>query len=378
MRPFEFATATRIVFGQGTARGLADIIGSLGGRPFLVTGAARRHAELIRAAAVFPVAGEPTFDTVRAGVAAARDAGADVVVSIGGGSAIDAGKAIAMLLTNEGDPLDYAEVIGKGQAVSRPAAPFIAVPTTAGTGSEATRNAVLLSPRHGVKVSLRSPLMLPRVALVDPELAVGAPPRITAACGMDALAQLIEPFLSSRATPLTDALCRDGLPRIARSLPRVIEKGDDLDARADMALAALYSGMALANAGLGAVHGLASPIGGGFGAPHGEVCAALLPGVFEANFLHAMERPQECFTKQGKFEEVARLLTGKPDARPVDAVEWLREMNRRLGIPRLSIYGIRPEDASGLAARALETSSMKGNPVPLRADELERIVIGAL
>lgn len=377
MTPFEFATATRIIFGAGAARNLPALASGLGQRPFLVVGASRRFADRIHAVETFTVPGEPTFEVVRAGAEAARAADADSVVAIGGGSVIDAGKAIAMLLTNGGDPLDYAEIIGAGKPVEKPPVPMIAVPTTAGTGSEVTRNAVLHSPEHRVKVSLRSPLMLPRLALIDPELALNLPPSVTAACGMDALAQLIEPFLSCRANPLTDALCREGIPRISRALPRAFENGHDLEARTDMALAALFSGMALANAGLGAVHGLAAPIGGMFGAPHGAVCAALLPGVLEANF-HAMEISEKIFPCHGKFSEVARLLTGRADAGIADAVRWLREMNRRLGIPGLGAYGVTAADAPRIAEAAQRSSSMKGNPVPISDETLMRIVVEAL
>lgn len=378
MTPFEFATAQRILFGRGRAAELSALAASCGARIALITGASRRHADRLNAACVIPISGEPTFDAVRAGVAASRAANADVVVAIGGGSAIDAGKAIAMLLTNDGDPLDYAEVIGAGKPVVNPPAPFIAVPTTAGTGSEVTRNAVLHATEHRVKVSLRSPRMLPRVALVDPELALDLPPGPTAAGGMDALSQLIEPFLSSRANPLVDALCRDGIPRIARALPRAVENGHDLEAREEMALAAMYSGMALANAGLGAVHGLAAPIGGEFGAPHGAVCAALLPGVFEINFLQSMEAGKKFFTYDGKCSLIAKWLTGRSDATPHDAVKWLRAMNARLGIPGLSSYGVRASHARDVAAKAQRANSMKGNPVPLADEALARVVIEAL
>lgn len=378
MTAFEFATAQRILFGRGRAAELPALAEALGARIALITGASRRHADRLNAACVIPIAGEPTFDAVRAGVAAAREADADVVVAIGGGSVIDAGKAIAMLLTNGGDPLDYAEVIGAGKPVAIPPAPFIAAPTTAGTGSEVTRNAVLHSNEHRVKVSVRSPLMLPRVALVDPELALDLPPGPTAAGGMDALSQLIEPYLSCRANPLVDALCADGIPRIARALPRAVENGCDADAREEMALAAMYSGMALANAGLGAVHGLAAPIGGEFGSPHGAVCAALLPGVFEINFLQTMEAAKKVFTDNGKFSRVAEWLTGRSDATPHDAVRWLRAMNARLGIPGLAAHGVRAEHARELAAKAQRASSTKGNPVPLSDEALARVVIDAL
>ena len=237
---------------------------------------------------VFAVAGEPTLDTARAGVAAARDAGCDLVIGFGGGSALDAAKAIAALVANGGDPLDYLEVIGAGQPLARPSLPTIAIPTTAGTGSEVTKNAVLASVAHGVKASLRSPLMLPRLAIVDPDLLAGAPAPVLAASGLDALSQLIEPLLSIRANPVTDGLAREGIRRSAAALPRAYaaaRAGEPIDAadREALALASVLGGLCLANAGLGAVHGFAAPIGGMFDAPHGAVCAALLPAVLRVN-----------------------------------------------------------------------------------------------
>ena len=236
-------------------------------------------------------------------------ANCDLIIGLGGGSAIDTGKAIAALLTNAGDPLDYLEVIGRGQALTDAPAPFIAIPTTAGTGAEVTRNAVLASPEHRVKVSLRSPLMLPRVALVDPELTYGLPPAITASTGLDALTQLIEPFVSIRANPLTDAICRDGMRRAARSLRRAYEEGTMLPPARTWP-ASLFGGLALANAGLGAVHGFAGPLGGLFPAPHGVICARLLPLIVEANVRALQERKPNTSVLQ-RYAEVARLTADR-------------------------------------------------------------------
>ena len=282
---FEFATATRIIFGPGTVAEVAPAARAMGSRALLVTGRSPRLAGL--EGVPFPVTGEPTVDAVREGVRLLRAERCDLVISVGGGSAIDAGKAIAILTTNSGEPLDYLEVVGRGQAIQQASLPFIAVPTTAGSGTEVTRNAVLVSAEHKQKASLRSPLMLPRLAVVDPELTYELPPPLTAATGLDALTQLIEPFVSVRSNPMTDAFCVDGMRRAARSLSRAFTDGHDAEARLDMSLASLFGGLALANAGLGAVHGFAASIGGAFAAPHGAVCAALLPHVMEAN-LRAM------------------------------------------------------------------------------------------
>ncbi|MFZ5929009.1 MAG: iron-containing alcohol dehydrogenase [Acidobacteriota bacterium] len=381
---WEFATAGRIVFGAGAASQIASAARTMGKRALLVTGRKPRQAARIVAdlhgagvgCSPFATEGEPTLDTVRSGVETARREGCDLVIACGGGSAIDAGKAIAAMLANPGDVLDYLEVIGRGQPLAAPPAPFIAVPTTAGAGSEATRNAVLLSPEHRVKASLRSPLMLPRLAVVDPELTLSVPPEVTAATGLDALSQLLEPFVSVRANPMTDMLCREGLRRAGRSLRRVFEDGSDLEARSDMAMASLLSGMALANAGLGAVHGFAAPAGGAFPAPHGAVCAALLAPVTRAN-LRALRQREPGSPAIEKYAEAARLLD--PSARSADDLpEWLDQIRIDLKIPRLSEYGIRAADIPALCEKAARASSMKGNPIPLLPSELEEILQAAL
>jgi len=368
MTAFEFATAGRIVFGAGAARSLA-----IGPRALAVT----RRSFAIGAHAVFAVEGEPTLETVRAAVELARERGCDEVIAIGGGSAIDAGKAVAALLTNGGDPLDYLEVIGAGRKLEKPSAPFTAVPTTAGTGSEVTRNAVLASPEHRVKASMRSPFMLPRAAIVDPELTLDLPPGLTASTGLDALTQLIEPYVSARANPMTDGFCVEGMRRAARALPRAFENGRDLDARTDMALASLFGGLALANAGLGVVHGFAAPIGGAFDAPHGAVCAALLAHGMEANIRALRARAPES-EALARYETVARILTGRAEARAEEGAGWVRRTVAALGIPPLSVYGVRREDVNALSAQASKASSMKGNPIALTDAELRAVLTGAL
>ena len=299
------------------------------------------------------------------------------MIGFGGGSAIDAAKAIAALLTNGGELLDYLEVIGRAQPLARPSAPCIAIPTTAGTGSEVTRNAVLASPAHQVKVSLRSPHMLPRVALVDPELTFDLPPAVTAATGLDALTQLIEPFVSSRANPLTDAYCIDGIRRAARSLRRAVENGRDATAREDLALASLFGGLALANAGLGAVHGFAAPIGGTFSAPHGAVCAALLPHVIDAN-RRALRERAPTHPALSRYDEIARLITSRSDASATDLVRWTQRLTTDLEIPSLASYGITREHVPALIGAAANASSMKANPIALTPPELTAILEAAL
>ena len=377
---FEFATATHIVFGEGTASTLPELVRGFGGRPLVVTGASpARTASLCAALScqTFAVPGEPTVELVREGALLAQNSGCDVVISIGGGSAIDAGKAIAVIATNGGEPLEFLEVVGKGRAITLPALPFIAVPTTAGTGSEVTRNAVLASTEDSVKASLRSPLMLARVALVDPELTYALPPAITAYTGLDALTQLIEPYVSVRANPLADAICLEGLPRVARALRPAFHDGADRDARRDMALASLFGGLALANAGLGVVHGFAAPLGGGFHAPHGALCAALLPHGMAAN-VAAMRARAPHHSALERYSVIARLLTGRTGATADDGIAWVRALCAELAIPALRTWGIEESDLPGIAEKAAHASSMKANPLPLTAKELLAALIAAL
>ena len=379
---FEFATAGRIMAGAGRAAELPGVLAGLGSRVLVCTGAdPARHDALLAGlelpAAVFPVAGEPTVDLARAGAAAAREHGADVVVAIGGGSVIDLGKAVAMLLGNGGDPLDYLEVVGAGKKITRPAAPLLAVPTTAGTGAEVTANAVLASPAHRVKASLRSPLMIPRVALVDPELTVSCPPPVTAASGLDALTQCLEPFVSNRASPLTDGLAREGLRRAATGLRAAYADGGDLGARSDMAMCSLLGGIALANAKLGAVHGLAGVIGGTADVPHGMACAALLAPVIEAN-VRALRSGPAGHPALDRYAEAAQLLTGRPAATIEDGLAWIRETVTLLAAPGLATFGVRPDQAGEIAAKAAGSSSMQGNPVALSDSDLRAIVLQAL
>lgn len=364
---------------------VAPIAAEIGRHALVVTGhTTRRAGPLLDELATrgvdsvtFPVAGEPTTAVVREATERARNVGCDLVIGFGGGSALDAGKAVAALLSNGGDPEDYLEVIGKGKQLTRPSAPYIAIPTTAGTGSEVTRNAVLASPEHRVKVSMRSSLMLPRLALVDPELTYDLPPQITATTGLDALAQLIEPYTSNRANPITDALCREGMCRVARSLARAFEHGDDTAAREDMALASLIGGLALANAGLGIVHGIADPVGGKFSAPHGAICSSLLPYAMEINItaLHKRLPRSEALTR---YDEIARNLTGSENSNASDGVTRVKELCELLRIPSLASYGVSPEDLPELIERAAVASSTKGNPIQLTKDEIQQILARAL
>jgi alcohol dehydrogenase class IV len=382
---FDFATATRVVFGPGRVGEAISAAASLGRAALIVTG--RTPARLdaftakLRAQKVectpFSISGEPTISGVLDGVRIAKNAGCEIVIGYGGGSALDGAKAIAALISNPGDPLGYVEVVGKGNPLTQACAPCICIPTTAGTGCEVTRNAVLISPEHRVKVSLRSPGMLPLLAVVDPDLTHSVPPSVTASTGMDALCQLIEPFVSSAANPLTDAICREGIHRAALWLRPAYKDGSNAQARENMALVSLFGGIALTNAGLGAVHGLAAPLGGMFPIPHGIVCARLLPIVMEAN-TRALKARAKDSPALSRYDEVARLLTGSSSARAKDGVEWLQSMCSDLSMPRFSAFGLTEQDLPAIAEKAQKSSSIKANPIQLTAEELADILKGAL
>jgi alcohol dehydrogenase class IV len=353
-------------------------------RVLVITGRTTSRADSIRSALhevgitsmVFGVATEPSIERVRAGVELLSETACDAVLGFGGGSALDVAKAVAVLATSGTDLLEHLEIIGAGRPIERPGLPCIAVPTTAGTGSEVTRNSVLSG--DGVKASLRSPLLLPRLAVVDPDLLVGVPQSTIAASGMDALSQLIEPLLSRRANPFTDALARDGIRRSARSLRRAYADGmADPGVREDLALASLFSGICLANSGLGAVHGLAAAAGARLSAPHGAVCAAALAAAMEVNLSALRERARDHPALQ-RMAEVATLLTGRPDATPEDAIAWLQDLTADLSIPGLASYALDGAEIGTVVAAAQKASSMRGNPIELSDEEVTEIVTRSL
>jgi alcohol dehydrogenase class IV len=388
---FEFSSGGRIVFGNGAFAQLGAAASGLGRQALVITGLAHGNTteqavELLARAGIgsviYPVETEPTPDIVLAGVQIAARSACDLVIGIGGGSAIDAAKAAAAGLANPGDLKDHLEVVGKGTPLEHSALPCIAVPTTAGTGSEVTRNAVLsvADPNHPgreVKVSLRHVSLLPRVAIVDPELTYSLPPEATAATGMDALTQVIEPFVSNRANPLTDAICREGIMRAGRSLRKAYLDGNDRQAREDMSLAALMGGLALANARLGAVHGFAGPFGGMFHAPHGAVCARLLPVVMHAN-IRALRTRSDGGEYLARYAEIARILIDDPNSTAEAGAEWVAELTHEINIPPLGVWGLTEADFSAVAEGAGRASSMQGNPIRLEMDELKAILAAAI
>ena len=398
-RVFELVGVGRIVFGCGAVERLGPIASGMGRMALVVTNAGpagaggatdavtRELAEHGLDCAIFAQTREPTVDDVDAALVTARQAlgprggRCDLVVGLGGGSAIDCAKAVAALMTYGGSALDYMEVVGKGRKVQRPSAPWIAVPTTAGTGAEATKNAVIACPERNFKASIRGEGLLARAAVVDPKLGLGVGPGVTACSGMDALCQLIESYTSIGAQPITDALAAEGIPRAARSLERAVSNGSDLGAREDMALAALLSGITLTNAGLGAVHGFAAPMGANFPAPHGAICAALLPGVMAAN-VRALRAADRRHPVLARYARVGRLLTGRTrlgDRAAIDAgVRFVADLAAAIGIPPLSKFGVTADRAGEMVALAKKASSMRYNPIELSDEALTAALTGAI
>jgi alcohol dehydrogenase class IV len=377
---FVFATSGRIIFGCGKVNQAGSLAAEYGRNVLLVTGVKNPDPQqLINSLTeyqidwhVFRISGEPSVENVKNAVETARSWQCDSVIGFGGGSVIDAGKATAALLTNPGDPLNYLEVVGEGKTLVKPPAPFIAIPTTAGTGSEVTRNAVLTVESKAVKVSLRSHMMLPTAAIVDPELTYSLPPNITASAGMDALAQVLEPFVSVRANPMVDMFCKEGLTRVSRSLEAAYLSGEK-GARLDMAWASLLGGMALANSGLGVIHGFAGPLGGMLSAPHGVLCAAMLPIVTEANINILMERQPEN-PALTRYQMAAQILVGQQSATVQDLVEWLKTLGMKFQVPSLESLGMSRKDIPAVVEKAQNSSSMKGNPIALSREDLTSIM----
>ncbi len=385
MSGFEFNCVPGIVFGPGTVKKVPRLAAGTGKYAFVVTGRSEtRPAFLIDLlnregirTEVFRVSGEPEVSTVTNAVEKAIEAGCDFVIGTGGGSVIDTGKAVAALMKNRDPVKNYLEIVGLGKPLMNEPAPFIAIPTTAGTGSEATHNSVLSVPEHKAKVSLRSLSMRPNIAVIDPELTYAMPPAVTASTGLDALTQVMEPFVSVKANPVTDALCREGMKLAARSLERAFKNGNDAKAREDMAAASLLGGLALSNAGLGAVHGFAGAAGGMFNAPHGVLCARFLPHVMEVNILALLSRVPDSPAME-RYDEIGRILTGENSAKATDGIRWVKNLCKILDVPGLAEFGIGQNDFPDIAAGAKRASSMKGNPVWLENEELSAIMEKAL
>ncbi|MCA0270803.1 MAG: iron-containing alcohol dehydrogenase [Proteobacteria bacterium] len=379
---FSFMTASEILFGRGQAAQTAGRIAAFGRRVLLVHGATPARAEWLRRAIAgtgaevsgFAVPHEPDMALIEVGLAHARALRAEVVVALGGGAVIDAGKAIAALVPATRPMIDHLEVVGQGLPLDAAPLPFVAMPTTAGTGAEVTRNSVIAVPEERRKVSLRDPRMLPRLAIVDPALTDNSPRAVTLASGLDAITQVIEPYVSTRANALTDALCRDAIPRGLKALIRLME-AEDKSARDEIAWVSLAGGIALANAGLGAVHGLAGPLGGLTGAAHGAICGTLLPHVLVANRRAVMDPALAL-----RLDEVGRWIGAAFDADGgdlADAAERLAHWSRNAGLPGLAALGITAKDRADAAKAAAASSSMKANPAVLPEDVLAEIMAAA-
>ncbi|WP_340111392.1 iron-containing alcohol dehydrogenase [Maribellus mangrovi] len=377
MMNFSFATATKIIFGSHALEKMPTLVGSFSKKVLLVTGSSgRRDSELAKKlkpgteVTFFKVESEPSTHMITQGMQLAHEKKCEVVLALGGGSVIDAAKAIAAMATNRGELMDYLEVIGRGKPLLAKPLPCIAVPTTAGTGAEVTKNSVIKSPENNVKVSLRSDYMYPDVAVVDPLLTLSMPPELTASTGVDAFTHLQETFVSNKSNPFIDMICREGLKRISRSLLKAFSDGDDIEAREDMAMASMLGGMALANVKLGAVHGFAGPMGGMFPIPHGTVCASLVSAVIETNI--------EALTAQNgdlsKYSELAKILTQNERAEAKESIRWVEEVVTYLKIPSLASFGLGRKDFPILVQKAKVASSMKGNPVVLEEEQLNQIL----
>ena len=377
---FQFATSTQIIFENGAFKKVPGLIKNLGNKVLIVSGKNQKLANQLSdwlsalkfESQLFSIKTEPTTHDIEIGTELARKSACNIVIGVGGGSVIDSAKAIAALATNSGELADYLEIIGNGRKLEEAPFPYIAIPTTAGTGAEVTKNAVIKSVEHNVKVSLRSDLMFPAFAVIDPELTLSMPPEITASTGVDALTHLLETFVSCQSNPFIDMICREGMTRIAKYLERAFLNGNDLEARENMAMASMFGGMALANVKLGAVHGFAGPLGGMFPIPHGAVCACLLPAVMELNIRVLKEKELE--TQLQKFDELARILTQNNSALAQDGAVWVKEMVKKLKIPALSDFQLTPDSFPELIEKARNSSSMKGNPVELDNAQLFEIL----
>ena len=381
----DFATAGRIVFGAAKINEIPEIVKGFGKKAFVARSNSHPFVpELLKilnnsaiATVEFIAMGEPDCNTIETALKIANTENCDFVISIGGGSVIDTGKVIAALLANQGSLMDYLEVVGLGKKLMHPSSPFIAIPTTAGTGSEVTRNAVIAISEKRVKVSMRSPYMLPDVALVDPELSYSMPPALTASTGMDAFVQVIEPYVSKMANPMVDMFCRDAIPKAAKYLLAAYHDGENVEARNQMAWVSLMGGLSLANAKLGAVHGFAGPIGGMFHAPHGAICASVMADVMRVN-IKALQKRKPDSIAISRYKEISRWITGSEKATLNDGVAWIENLCSELKIPSLSSLGIQKQDFEMIIEKSRRSSSMKGNPILLTDEELAEILASSL
>jgi alcohol dehydrogenase class IV len=382
---FSFSSPAQIYFGPGKLAELSNLLERYGRNVLLVGLSSQKYfpkVELMlrdskKEWRTCSVQGEPSIASIYRIQKSLGGFVPDLVIAIGGGSVIDTSKVLAALATNSGDLLDYLEVVGKGHPLEKRAAPLIAIPTTAGTGSEVTRNAVLGVPEKKVKVSLRSPFIQAEIALIDPELTLSLPPDTTIFSGMDAFTQVIEPYVSIKANRFTDMLCQDGIRTAVSALPGVFQNGQDLHSRTEMSWVSLLGGLCLANAGLGAVHGFAAVIGGMFHAAHGAVCASLLPFVIQGNLEALRTHGQMESSFYQRYVDIFKIVIGKEYVSIQEGLDWFLKLVHQFHIPCLKDFGIRKEDFSEIIHQAKNASSMKANPVVLNDDELFAILDNA-
>ncbi|MHA2365700.1 MAG: iron-containing alcohol dehydrogenase [Candidatus Hodarchaeales archaeon] len=383
---FDFLHTPDIKFGKGQFSKIGPIISQYGAKALMVVNKSALEAQSVNETLeslsdfkikMIPmyVKGEPEIEVIDRGIRIGFEA--DVVIGIGGGSALDAGKAIAGLIPNGESCRDYMEVIGKGLTITKSSLPYIAVPTTAGTGCEATKNAVISSKQDGYKASIRSPYFIPKVAIIDPLLMTSVPPEVTARCGMDALTQLIEPYTSNNSLLITDNLAELGIALISESIRIAFLDGKNIEARSKMALGALLGGICLTNTGLGAVHGFASPMGAMFSIPHGSICAALLTQTVRMNIQALKERNPENQVLL-KYARISELLTGQThdslNLAYEDLIDYLHKLSKLLDIPSLGKWPISVEDYPKIVEKAKNASSMTYNPIKLTDNELTDIL----
>jgi len=385
IRNFSFSKIPQIIFGTGTITGLGKLAINYGKRALLVTGTSSYNSTFIKERVEksldsnnleylsYPISGEPSPTIIDQATSMFRKEKIDVVIAIGGGSVMDAGKAIAAMLITEGSVFDYLEGVGTkippGLRLS-----LIAVPTTSGTGSEATKNAVISRfGENGFKRSFRHDNYIPDYALIDPELMLSCPQNTTAASGMDAFTQLLESYISTEANPLNDALAFSGLEHIARSIKRVFENGNDIDARTDMAYAALISGITLSNGGLGVIHGYAQPLGSLFPIPHGIVCGSLMGTVNQLTVLKLRkESPKSVYLD--KYAKIGKLFskdTGRSDDYYIDhIIETIHSYVEEFKFPKLTVYGVNETSLNDIISR----TGIKNHPVNFTSEELKDII----
>ncbi|MDA0147441.1 iron-containing alcohol dehydrogenase [Vibrio sp. LaRot3] len=376
---FQFMTSTRIIFGEGALQSSLSVLNQFGYSVLLVTGQnTSRASPLINYLKQqnmryqhVAISGEPNITMVEETALSGRKFKPDMVVAIGGGSVIDMGKALAAIIPNQGDVYDYVEVVGRNVPLKTKPIPFIAIPTTASTGSEVTRNAVLRSGQDQVKVSLRSPDMLADVAIVDPTLTYGTDSYTSGRGAMDAFTHLMEAYVCGDPNPLTDMVCEEGLRRLSSAILAGCLQ-DDFKARSDLSFAAMLGGMAITNAKLGAAHGLASALGGKLAAPHSVITARLAPYVMQENIRAAQDAGRADVL--ARYQKVAQILTGRTNACRTDSILWVNMMLDKLGLPKLNSFGVCSTSFDDVANDALKSVAIKGNPLPLTQERLTYIL----